>query len=149
MDKKKRNLNPKDHQVLIHQAVVVLVRRAIVLIIKTEIRKAIKLNQNLQTAKLKQKRKSEDRVLEIEVDLIQYQRVVGRIQDIGVGHIQDITIEDLHIILDQEEVDRRYHVTHIPESTKRNEIVLLVQMNRKVKNNVTDDNILVKYNLKG
>jgi len=55
MDKKKRNLNLGDRQVLIHQAVVVLVRRAIVPIIKTEIRKAIKLNPNLQTTKLKQK----------------------------------------------------------------------------------------------
>jgi len=55
MDKKKRKLSLKDRQVLIHQAVVVLVRRAIIPIIKTKIRKAIKLNLNLQTTKLKQK----------------------------------------------------------------------------------------------
>ena len=54
MDKKIKNLNPKDHQVLIHQAVVVLVRRAIMLIINTKIRKVIKLNQNLRITKLKQ-----------------------------------------------------------------------------------------------
>jgi len=51
---KKRNLNPKDRQVLVHQAVVLLVRRAIIVIIKPGIRKAIKLNQNLQTTKLTQ-----------------------------------------------------------------------------------------------
>ncbi|CAH1732541.1 unnamed protein product [Aphis gossypii] len=44
---KKRNLNPKDYQVLVHQAVVVLVRRAIILTLKTGIRKVIKLNPNL------------------------------------------------------------------------------------------------------
>jgi len=53
-------------------------------------------------------------------------------------------IEDLHIGLDQDEVDLHYLVIHIPESTKPNEIVLLVQMNQEVKNTGTDDNMLVK-----
>jgi len=56
MAKKKRNLNPKDRQVLVRQgqAVVVLVRRAIILTINTAIKKTIKLNQNHRTKKLKQ-----------------------------------------------------------------------------------------------
>lgn len=145
MDKRKRNLNPKDHQVLVRQAVVAIVPRAIVLTINTAIKKRIKLNQNLRTKKLKQivLKENEDRVLETEVDLIQDQSVVHRIQDIGVGLIQGM-IEDLHIVLDRDNIDLRCRVVHIPKSIKANEIVLLAQMIRGVINTGTDDNILVK-----
>jgi len=53
-------------------------------------------------------------------------------------------IEDLHIVIDQEEVDHHHRIIHILKSTKANEIVLLVQMNQEVKNTATDDNVLVK-----
>lgn len=65
-----------------------------------------------------------------KVDLVQDQIVVDRIQDIVVDHhVQDIMIEDLHIVLDQDEIDRHYHVIHIPESIRAKEIVLPVQTN--------------------
>jgi len=53
-------------------------------------------------------------------------------------------IKDLHIVLDQDEVDHHFHVSHILESIKANDIVLLVLMNQEVINAGIDDNVLVK-----
>lgn len=91
---------------------------------------------------------NEDHVLEIEVDHIQDQNVVDHVQDIEVGlildigvtHIQDM-IEDLHIVIDQDEVDHQRHVMEVPESIKANVIVLPVQMNQEVLSIVIDVNI--------
>lgn len=91
---------------------------------------------------------NEDHVLEIEVDHIQDQNVVDHVQDIEVGlildigvtHIQDM-IEDLHIVIDQDEVDHQRHVMEVLESIKANVIVLPVQMNQEVLSIVIDVNI--------
>lgn len=53
-------------------------------------------------------------------------------------------IKDLLIVLDQDEVDHHFPVSHILESIKANDIVLLVLMNQEVINTGIDDNVLVK-----
>jgi len=52
MEKRKRNLNPKDHQVLVHQALVVTVQGAIILTVNITIKKMTKLNRNHLKEKL-------------------------------------------------------------------------------------------------
>lgn len=136
MGKRKRNLNLKDLPVLVYQAVALKVE-VMILIVNTVIKKLINLNQNLRTKKVKQKvlNENEDHVLE-----------VNHIQDQNVaGHVQDIMIEDLLIVIDQDAVvDHQFHAMEGPKSIKTNEIVLLVQMNQEVLNIVIDDNNLVK-----
>lgn len=108
-----------------------------ILIVNTVIKKQRELNQNLRTKKIKQKLLNENEGHILEVDHIRDQNVVG--------HVQDIMIEDLLIIIDQDAaVDRQYHATESPKNIKINEIVLLVQMNQEVLNIVIDDNNLVK-----
>lgn len=142
MVKKKRNLNLKDRLVLVYQAVVVKVKKVMILTVNTDIRKLTKLNQNPPTKNIKQlvSKEKDDRVLEIKVD---------HVQDIEVIHVQDTMIEDLHIAIDQDVVDHQYHVMEVLESIRTNVIVHLVQMNQEVLKTGTGDNIMVKIILNG
>jgi len=146
MDKRKRNLSIKGHPVLVYRVVVVKVRKVMILTVNTAIEKMIKLNQNIRTKKLNliMLNGNEDHDLEIGVNHTQDQSVVGRIPDTEVIHIQDIMIDDLHIIIELDVVDHLYHVKVVPENIKANVIVLLVQMNQEVLNTTIDDNIIVK-----
>lgn len=156
MDKRKRSLNLRGHLVLVQLAVVMKVRRVMILTVNTVIRKTPNQNQNPWTKKINQImwNENENLVLEIEVDHIQSLNVVGHVQDIGVTHVQDIgvahvldvMIEDLRIVIDQDIVDHLYHVMEVTESIKANVTVLLVQMNQEVLNTGTDDNIWSKTN---
>lgn len=146
MDKKKRNLNLRDLPVLVNQvAVVVKVRRVMILTANTVIGKTTKLNQNIQTKNIKQKvlNGNGGHGPEIEVDHIQDWSVVGHVPGIGVIHVQDI-IDDLRTVINQDVVGHLFHVMEVPESIKANVIVHLVQMNQEVLNIGIGDNILVK-----
>jgi len=146
MDKRKRNLSIKGHPVLVYRVVVVKVRKVMILTVNTAIEEMIKLNQNIRTKKLNliMLNGNEDHDLEIGVNHTQDQSVVGHIPDTEVIHIQDIMIDDLHIIIELDVVDHLYHVKEVPENIKANVIVLLVQMNQEVLNTTIDDNIIVK-----
>lgn len=146
MDKRKRNLNLRDLPVLVNQvAVVVKVRRVMILTANTVIEKTTKLNRNIWTKNINQKvlNGNEGHGLEIEVDHIQGQSAVGHVPGIGVIHVQDI-IDDLRTVINQDAVGHLFHVMEVPESIKANVIVHLVQMNQEVLNIGIGDNILVK-----
>lgn len=145
MDKRKKNLNPKDLPVLVHLAVVVKAKKVMILTINTVIKKMIKLNQNHRTKKIKQivLKENEDRALEIGVDHYRDQSVVGPVQGIGVTRIQGVMIENLLVAIDQDAADHQCHVMEVPESIKASVIVLLVQMNQEALNIDISDNILV------
>jgi hypothetical protein len=53
MDRKKRNQNQRDLQVLVIQAVVAKVKKVMIQIVDIVPRKMIKLNQNLRTKRIK------------------------------------------------------------------------------------------------
>lgn len=144
MDKRKRNPSLRDHPVLVFQVVVV---KKVTLRVNTAIKKTAKLNQSIWVKNINQIvwNVNEDHVLEIEVDHIQGQNVVGRVLDIGVIHVQDIMIDDLHLVIDQDAVGRQYHVMEVLKNIKASAIVLLVPTNQKVLNTGTDDNIFIKY----
>lgn len=146
MDKKKRNLNPRGLPVLAKQvAVVVKVRRVMILMANTVIEKITKLNRNIRTKNIKPivLNGNEGLDLEIKVDHIQDQNVVGHGPGTGVIHVQDM-INDLHTVINQDAAGHLFHVMEVPKSIKANVIVLLVQMNQEVLNISTGDNILVK-----